>query len=792
MKKYNLNGTWQMKGNGFCCSGSIPGSVYSFLLENELLDDPFYRDNELKALALMEHPYDFHRSFSFTPDGNPVFLCCDGLDTLCTIFINGVKVAETKNMHRRYRFDVTDVLRNGENKIHVHFDAVPPYLRQQHTTDDYNLWEAEDAILGYAHLRKAHYMMGWDWGLRLPDAGIWRDIYLLVKDTAEITEHRITQRHKNGKVFITPVVKTDLPCAIKVTLTAPDGCKTQIPANEEFEILNPALWWPNGLGEQPLYTITAEIEGDRSQKRIGLRTLKLIRENDEWGQSFCHEVNGVRFFAMGADYIPEDNILSRVTPERSRWLLTQAKNCHFNTLRIWGGGYYPNDWFFDICDELGIVLFFDMMVACCWLPNDQELFAELKAEVEDNLLRIRHHACIGVISGNNEIEWRGIPETPLAEMYLRVFEKMMPNAVERLCPEIPYIPSSPTSIGHFVDSANENYGDSHYWRVWHSNEPYNAYRQHYFRYLSEFGFQSFPCEKTVNTFTLPEDRNIFSPIMERHQRNGTANGKIMSYLAGTFLYPGEFSTLLYASQLLQATAIRCGAEHLRRNHGRCMGTLYWQFNDNWPVASWASIDYFGRYKALQYAAKRFYQPIMISCEEIGHMQCRPNINADPTYYPLETSAKLSVNNDTTEEISGRVCWKLCDANSHVLQSGFADITVPALSVVTLEKMHFDTNAEENHLFYTYETDEEIISYGSALFIAPKHYAFADPKLTYTLEGNTITIHADAFAQWVEVDSPDSDFILSDNYFDMEAGCRTLTILEGTPKTIQLRSVYDIR
>ena len=353
-------------------------------------------------------------------------------------------------------------------------------------------------------------------------------------------------------------------------------------------------------------------------------------------------------------------------------------------------------------------------------------------------------------------------------------------------------PSSPTSIGHFVDAANENYGDSHYWKVWHSNYPYIEYRQHYFRYLSEFGFQSFPCEKTINAITLPEDRNIFSRIMERHQRNGTANGKIMSYLSDTFLYPSDFGTLLYASQLLQAIAIRCGAEHLRRNRGRCMGTLYWQLNDNWPVASWASMDYYGRYKALQYAAKRFYQPIMISCEEVGEIQCRPSINANPTYYPLETAATLAVNNDTMAEVHGRVCWKLCDANSRVLKSGVQDITIPPLSVVTLEKMHFDTDPAENHLFYNFEVDGEIVSYGSTLFTAPKHYAFTDPGLRCTVDGNTITIYADAFAQWVEVDSPDSDFILSDNYFDMEAGIRTLTVLEGTPKTIRLRSVYDIR
>lgn len=780
-----------MEGNGFSCKGKIPGSVYSFLLDNGLMDDPFYRDNELKALELMEHPYTFSRTFEFFGEGSPVFLCCDGLDTLCSIFVNDTLVAKTQNMHRRYRFDITHALQKGENKIAVQCDAVHPFLREQHSKDTINLVEARDCILGYPHIRKAYCMMGWDWGPRLPDAGIWRDIYLLTKDTAQITEHRILQRHENGKVYLTPVVKTDIPCPICVTLTAPDGSVTQIPANQETEVQTPALWWPNGLGEQPLYTVTAEIEGDRSEKRIGLRTLKLIRENDQWGQSFCHEVNGVRFFAMGADYIPEDNILSRITPERSRRLLTQAKNCHFNALRIWGGGYYPDDWFFDLCDELGIVLFFDMMIACCWLPNKQDLLEEIEAEVRDNLLRVRHHACIGLLSGNNEIEWRGAPQTELADMYLKTFEVMMPAVVKELCPELPFIPSSPTSIGHFVDSKNENYGDSHYWAVWHLNAPYNEFRNHYFRYLSEFGFQSFPCEKTLDTVVLSQDKNIFSRVMERHQRNGTANGKIMSYLADTFLYPTDFGTLLYASQLLQAIAIRCGAEHLRRHRGRCMGTLYWQFNDIWPVASWASVDYCGRYKALQYAAKRFYQPIMISCEEIGEMQCLQSVNSDPTYFPLETSATLSVNNDTLNDVRGRVCWKLCTADSQILEQGQQEVCIPALSVVTLDKMEFATDSTENHLFYTFEVDGQVVSFGSALFTAPKHYQFKNPELSCTVEGDTITVHASAFAQWVEVDSPDSDFILSDNYFDMEAGTRTLKILEGTPKTIRLRSVYDI-
>ena len=794
MKKIDLNGKWHMTGNGFDCEGTIPGSVYSFLLDNNLMEDPYYRDNELTALALMDHPYTFNRNFDFKGDGNQVLLHCDGLDTLCALSINGKEIGYTKNMHRRYEFDITEILKDGENEISLRFDPAPPYLIEQREKWDQKVGGCGDALKGYPYLRKAHYMFGWDWGARIPDAGIWRDIYLLVKDSARITDHRIIQRHEGGKVYITPMVETDAPCDIKVTLTAPDGSTTIIPANQESEIQNPQLWWPNGMGEQPLYNVCAEINGDKSEKRIGLRTMKLIREYDEWGQGFCHEVNGVRFFAMGADYIPEDNILSRVTPERSRKLLMEAKNCNFNAIRIWGGGYYPNDFFFDICDELGLVLFVDMMVACCFLPDTDEIREEFKLECYDNLRRIRHHACIAVISGNNEVEqFGGKKDEYLKTNYLYMFEKMLPEAVKELCPELSYIPSSPTSCGHFIEPTNEDYGDSHYWKVWHGNKPYAEYRKHYFRYLSEFGFQSFPNEKTVNSFTLPEDRNIFSRIMERHQRNGTANGKILSYLADTFLYPADFSTLLYASQLLQATAIKYGVEHLRRNRGRCMGTLYWQFNDNWPVASWASIDYYGRYKALQYAAKRFYQPIMISCEEIGETSNRKSINAQADYYPLETSATLSVNNDTMEEISGKVTWKLCDSKSNILKSGSEEVTVPALSVFTLEKVDFDqTDCLENHLFYTFEMDGKIISYGSVLFTAPKHYNFKNPHLTATIDGDTITIKSDAYAMWVEIDSPDCDFILEDNYFDMEAGTRTIKVLEGKAENLQIRSVFDIQ
>lgn len=456
--------------------------------------------------------------------------------------------------------------------------------------------------------------------------------------------------------------------------------------------------------------------------------------------------------------------------------------------------------FFYTCDELGLIVFEDLMFGCMVVPGKEEMLENIAAEVRENLIRMRHHACLAIISGNNEMEvamvywWtdeKGMDER--RANYLKVFEHMIPDIHKEVCPYIPYISSSPTSYGSFIDPTNDNYGDSHYWDVWHSGLPFTEYRNHYFRYLSEFGFESFPSEKTVNSFTLPEDRNIFSRTMELHQRCKGANKKILTYLVDSFRYPGDFGTMLYASQILQAEAIRYGVEHLRRNRGRCMGALYWQLNDIWPVASWASIDYYGRYKALQYVAKRFFAPVMISCKEIGETTTRPYVVMEPGYYDYTTEAQLCVANETLADISGTVKWELRSSDSNVLQSGNEDVVVPSLGYLWLDNMDFNkTDVENNYLSFSFVADGNTVSEGTVLFTVPKHFEFKNPNLRYEINGDEITVYADAYAKYVEIDSPDSDFILSNNYFDMNKGKKTVKVLDGTPKTITLRSVYDIR
>lgn len=803
MEKLLLNGTWQMSAKGErTVSGTIPGSVYSFLLGNHIMEDPFYRENELDALKLMDRDYEFKRSFTVTRElreCGQILLHCGGLDTLCTIYINGEWIGNADNFHRTWEFDVTEYLKEGENTIEVKIASPTRYIKQEDAK--YHVGGSIHAMVGFPHLRKPHCMFGWDWGPRLPDAGIWKDICLIGMNSSRLEDLHITQEHEDGCVRVKTRVKQSGNAEVRITITTPEGKTLETQNDTEALIPDPQLWWPNGLGAQPLYVVAVELveEGrvvDSAVKRIGLRTLTVVCEKDQWGESFAHCVNGISFFAMGADYIPEDNIFSRITPERTRKLLLQCRKANFNVVRVWGGGAYPSDEFFDICDELGLVVWLDFMFACANYKLDFKFEENITAEIRDNVRRIRHHASLGLWCGNNEMEMfaeqKAFDGSDITKAhYIRMFEHIIPHILKEEDPDTFYWPASPSSGGSFDAPNDPDRGDVHYWEVWHGNVPFSEYRKFFFRYASEFGFQSFPSMKTIETFTVEEDRNIFSRVMEMHQRNEGANGKIMNYLSKTYLYPNNFDTLVYASQLLQAEAIKYGVEHWRRNRGRCMGAIYWQLNDIWPVASWASIDYYGRWKALHYYAKRFFAPIMISCHEVCETTTRLAVVTEPG--ENISTARLSVANESRNDAEGTVYWSLRDASSRVLQSSEVKLKVPAFESVWLDELDFsDTAYLDNHLTYEFVTDSGTVSGGSVLFTAPKHYHFRNPELSCWIEGNRITVEAKAYAKSVEIDSPDSDFILSDNYFDMEAGTVTVEILEGTPKTLVLRSVYDIR
>ncbi|MDE6936694.1 MAG: glycoside hydrolase family 2 protein, partial [Lachnospiraceae bacterium] len=448
-------------------------------------------------------------------------------------------------------------------------------------------------------------------------------------------------------------------------IKAPDG-SVQSYADSPKEVLieRPQLWWPNGYGGQPLYTVKVTLYADGEpvdvwERRIGLRTMTMRIRKDEWGECFAHEVNGVAVFAMGADYIPEDHLLGRVSLQTTRKLLEQCVAANHNAIRVWGGGYYPEDWFYDICDELGLIVWQDFMFACAVYELTPQFKENIRREFIDNVRRLRHHASLGLWCGNNEMEMfveeghHWVTKKTEVRDYVIMYEQLIPEVLAEYDPQTFYWPASPSSGGAFDEPNSPDRGDVHYWAVWHGNKPFCEYRKYFFRYASEFGFQSFPSRKTIETFTDdPKDMNIFSYVMEKHQRNYGANGKIMNYLQQTYLYPTDFDTLIYASQLLQADAIRYGVEHFRRNRGRCMGAIVWQLNDCWPVISWSSVDYCGRWKALHYAEKRFFAPLMISCQEEGMMTQEADMNRE--HFEFEKSIRLNVANETIKEQSVQV------------------------------------------------------------------------------------------------------------------------------------------
>lgn len=847
MKRYSLNGQWLLRAeedNEFGISrdffpAEVPGTVMGTCYEMGLIPDPYYRENELAVLPLFNHDFTYEKRFGVTEQmlsHEELFLVFHGIDTLADLYVNSVFLGRTENMHREYRFEVSAYLKEGENCLRVELHSPVNYVKQEN--EKVFTGGVLEGMEGYPHLRKSHCMFGWDWGPRLPDMGIFRPVELLGVDTAELEQVYVIQEHGTQEADSSvpeiggtatqgiqtagnaqaAYVRLKLRTAVRLTEQArqqgkaqsfvtveavsPQGRRYGMEADGSILITEPMLWWPNGYGAQPLYTVRAELRDEQGQvldtweRRIGLRTMTMDTRADEWGNKFAHCVNGLDIFAMGADYIPEDCFLTRCSRERTRKLLADCAAANYNSIRVWGGGYYPEDDFYDLCDEFGLVVWQDFMFACSSYELDDAFDQNIREEIRQNIRRIRHHACLGLWCGNNEMETQTLdgcwkPSAKQKSDYTKIFEYIIPGLVKEEDPQTFYWPSSPSSGGSFDNPWDENRGDAHYWDVWHGSKPFTAYRSYHFRYLSEFGFQSFPCLKTVESFTEQKDRNIFSRVMEMHQRNRAANGKILDYLSQTFLYPKDFDSLLYASQLLQAEAIRYGVEHFRRFRGRCMGTVVWQLNDVWPVASWASIDYYGRWKALHYAERRMFAPLLISCEETGELTERPYCIQERTA-PMEKAIRLHVANETWQEQIGTVLWELRDAKAGILKKGSAEVCVPAFDGVWLDRVELNQADElANYVSYRFVQNGETVSEGTVLFTAPKHFLFADPKLSLTVSGKELTVSAAGYARSVELIPQDGEARFSDNFFDLNGDSRTVTILEGDATRFAVRSVYDI-
>lgn len=819
MQLQDLGGSWQMRrtDENTWLPAQVPGSVYGDLLRCGRIEDPFFGRNEADALRLSDFDYEYRRTFSVFRETllacGQIALCFGGLDTICDVFLNGVPILHSEDMHRAWELDVKRLLREGENELRAVFHS--PTRRLAAQAGDDPVLNGGNTMRGFTRLRKAHYMFGWDWGPMLPDMGFWRPVTLCGWGCARIGGVKVTQIHGNGgaAVKLRAEMKTWEPGhPVRFRIVSPDGtvCEQSIEAADgaaeaEFLFPHPQLWWPNNLGPHPLYTVNVSASdsggiSDEKEFRIGLRTLTVRREKDEWGESFAFTVNGVPFFSMGADYIPEDSLTGRLSAERTEKLIRSCVRANFNTLRVWGGGFYPDDRFYDLCDEYGLVVWQDLMFACGVYYDGEALRENIAEETAQAVRRLRNHACLGLWSGNNEMEqaweswdsWKSQSPRRRAE-YIKLFEVLLADVVRKNDPVTFWWPSSPSSGGGFEEPNSENRGDMHYWEVWHGGKPFTAYRGILPRFLSEFGIQSFPCLKTVESFTLPEDRNIFSAVMESHQKCGGGNEKIFAYLSQYFRYPKDFGSLLYVSQLIQAEGLRCGVEHLRRNRGRCMGAVYWQLNDCWPAPSWASLDYFGRWKALHCAARRFFAPVMISACEEG------------------VSAGLFLSNETREAVSGEAEWRLETADGGVLRSGRTAVQAPALSSVSLETLDFSAELdsperrESAFLAFRFVSGGRELSRGAVMFVPAKHFRLSSPKLAAQTadagESFRITLKAASFAPFTELSVAGADPVFSDNFFPLLPGeAREISVLkdelpqgmtaEQLSAALRLRSLYD--
>lgn len=787
MQTCTLNGTWQLSAGHRSLESvdmQIPGTVLSGLLAAGKIKDPFYRTNEDATRALFWKDYVFTRTFDVDEEllaQQHIVLVCEGLDTLAKISINGTFLAKTDNMHRTWKFQAKKLLHPGKNEIQIVFRSVLRFI------EDYP-YEAHKKInyipcgsmKGNQLLRKAHSMFGWDWGPQTIDAGIFRDIYLQGYSHARIEDIRIHQQHaKNVSVQTSITLSESVPGQKLCVELSEDGadkplqtklCKTNADgvAAVDFVIENPKLWWPNDYGDQPLYIVrTTLLDEDGTSlesitRRIGLRTLTISQEKDEWGNEFAFCVNGVKIFTRGGNYIPDDCLYTRITEKKLDYILESCRRAHFNCVRVWGGGYYPSDAFYDLCDEKGLIVWQDLMYACN-VYDVTDAFAEnCRQETYDNVRRLRHHASLGLWCGNNEIEsawdhWGDFQkETPyLRADYIRLFEEVLPKAVQEADGETFYWHSSPSSGGCFDNPDDVNRGDTHYWDVWHGQKPFTDYRKYFFRFCSEFGFQSFPCAKTVNSFTLEDDRNIFSRVMESHQKNDAANGKMLYYLSENLRYPKDLTHLLYASQVLQGMAIKYGVDHWRRNRGRCMGTLYWQINDDWPAPSWSSIDYFGRWKALHYMAQKFYAPHAVSMTLEDH-RCHvyfSNESFETTEYSLTLSIRdLSGNVLETYETKGN-------------SPAFSAIETAVVDICSLEDQKDDVFLEA----VIHTKDQKVLKDVETL-VPYKYLNLKNPVISTEAEETNdafiLHISSDCFAPFVALDFDDADVIFSDNFFHL--------------------------
>ena len=629
---------------------TVPGTVHQDLISHELLPNPFYGMNEKKIQWVENEDWEYRTSFIVSEEQlnrDGIQLIFEGLDTYADVYLNGSLLLKADNMFVGYTLPVKSVLRKGENHLYIYFHSPIRQTLPQYASNGFNYPADNDHHEKHLSVfsRKAPYSYGWDWGIRMVTSGVWRPVTLRFYDIATISDYHVRQllltdenARLSNELIVNQIVPQKIPAEVRVNVSLNGTTVTEVKQQVTLqpginhitlpaEVTNPVRWMPNGWGTPTLYDFSAQIAcGDRivaeQSHRIGLRTIRVVNEKDKDGESFYFEVNGIPMFAKGANYIPQDALLPNVTTERYQTLFRDMKEANMNMVRIWGGGTYENNLFYDLADENGILVWQDFMFACTPYPSDPTFLKRVEAEAVYNIRRLRNHASLAMWCGNNEIlealkywgfEKKFTPEVyqGLMHGYDKLFRELLPSMVKEFDSDRFYVHSSPY-LANWGRPESWGTGDSHNWGVWYGKKPFESLDTDLPRFMSEFGFQSFPEMKTIAAFAASEDYQIESEVMNAHQKSSIGNSLIRTYMERDYIIPESFEDFVYVGLVLQGQGMRHGLEAHRRNRPYCMGTLYWQLNDSWPVVSWSSIDYYGNWKALHYQAKRAFAPVLIN------------------------------------------------------------------------------------------------------------------------------------------------------------------------------------
>lgn len=796
--KRSLNGKWKFRmcGQTMWKDAAVPGCNFLDLMKNGDIPDPFVGTNEKDVEWVGEKDWEYKKSFVLTKEeieSDDILLNCKMLDTVCDVYVNEKLLFSGDNCFLAYSESAKNLLTEGENEIRILFRSPVNYVAKKYKECPTPM--NSNGQNGIVHIRKPQCHFGWDWGPVLPCSGITKDIELEFVQGGRIDYLSVTQSLSGDSAEI--CAEADLTayddCECKITLTYPDGTKKTAQGNQaKFVVDNPELWWTkelSGKDSQPLYTVTAELVHnqkvtDSAEKKIGIRTIELNRERDEYGRNFQFVLNGVPLFIKGANYIPPDSFITRFDSKKLEYTIDSALFSNMNMLRIWGGGYYESDEFYDLCDEKGILVWQDFQFACQAYPFFDEAFlTNVKKETEYNVKRLCHHPSLAVWNGNNEIE-----DMHMAWVYMKKYvdwtEKFFYHILE---PEIrkydkttPYTPGSPIGESHNYGVSSDNVGDTHLWGVWHGLKPMDYYRKRMTRFCSEFGFESLPDMKAIEQFAEPKDYSLNGEVFTAHQKCANGNDKMIYYIASRFNLPKKFRDYVYLSQVTQNECIADATEHWRRNKGRCNGSMYWQYNDCWGVCSWSSMDYYGNYKALQYGARHFNAPLSISAED------------------TKDYIKVFVLNDLREEKVVDAEYVIFDFSDGILKRERKTVCVSALQnecVFNLDtkalKKEYD--AKNCGVAVRLYSDGKMIQQKTVLFYKEKNLNLPKAKLRTKIEilsdGLRITVGSDKFARMVRVESKKSTLPFSDNFFDILPG-ESKTIIIKADENMSLRCLAE--